>query len=606
MAPGCAPATAAVEECVSSPKPGELERLREAWAANWPDALAAWSAFTKLTMPRWCMTLADEEREGLSGSFAMIRLVDHGVVISIRQVKALGLDAFATEVLAHEIGHHVYAPADLSDNARLFASIRTALPTCERHAAMVSNLYTDLLINDRLQRSAGLDIAGVYAALKSGASDRLWTLYMRIYEVLWSLAPSTLVEGTLDAQIQSDAMLGARVIRAYSKSWLDGAGRFASLLLPYLLEIDEALNKTTQPMPWLDACGAGEGMELPEGMADIDPGEFEGALHPADDAALSGIANDATKALPSSLPQAGARELIGGRKNNYRTPTEYTDLMQALGVKISPKELIINYYRERARPYIIKFPVREVRRASDPLPEGLDVWDVSAPLSAIDWVESVVRSPHIIPGITTVERAYGTTEGARPDVQPVDLYLGVDCSGSMSNPALRLSYPVLAGTVITLSALRAGANVMTCLSGEPGEFTETAGFSRSERDNLGVLTGYLGTGYAYGIGRLKATFLDKPAPKRPVHLLIVTDSDIFHMLHQTKGGWDIAAQAAQIAGGGATVVLEINAAAFVDDNKRLEACGWNVHFVTNQEELVAFARAFSRQKYENLQTRGIA
>ncbi len=37
-----------------------------------------------------------------------------------------------------------------------------ALPTLEAHAPMIANLFTDLLINDRLQRSAELRLAEVF------------------------------------------------------------------------------------------------------------------------------------------------------------------------------------------------------------------------------------------------------------------------------------------------------------------------------------------------------------------------------------------------------------------------------------------------------------
>src|SRR4051794_8008434 len=117
--------------------PKDLTTLKSTWRAAWPAALACWSRFVQLTEPRWCLNEDDEKRENLTGSFAMIRLVDHAVVISLRQVRDAGLDAFATEVLAHEIGHPVYCPADLSDHARVLARTRAGLPTREKLAPMI-------------------------------------------------------------------------------------------------------------------------------------------------------------------------------------------------------------------------------------------------------------------------------------------------------------------------------------------------------------------------------------------------------------------------------------------------------------------------------------
>ena len=62
----------------------DCDALRQSWEEQWEAALAAWSKFTKLSAPRWCVTLDDEKRERLTSSFAMIRLDDHAVVIGLR------------------------------------------------------------------------------------------------------------------------------------------------------------------------------------------------------------------------------------------------------------------------------------------------------------------------------------------------------------------------------------------------------------------------------------------------------------------------------------------------------------------------------------------
>ncbi len=579
----------------------KLESVRDSWRADWEDSLAVWSRFTKLSEPRWVMTAKQESKEGLTDSFAMIRLTDHAVVISFRQVVEKKLERFGKQIMAHEIGHHVYTPADLRDNARLLAYTRAGLPTREHWAGYISNLYTDLLINDRLQRDSGLDMAGVYKALKVTGSDRLWLLYMRIYEVLWSLPAGTLTPGKVDEQLQVDAQLGARVIRAYGKDWLDGAGRFAALCLTYLLEMPEKQIKIVSV--WMDTLDAGAGGEAPDGMVEIDAAELDGAIHPSEDPDLVGLGEvdlDGENASQNKSPSPGGRETVGGQKNKYRSPTEYAELMKSIGVKLSESDLIIKYYRERAVAHVIKFPTREVKEASDPLPEGLDEWDVGSPIAAIDWMETVVKSPVVIPGVTTVERTYGHTEGTSPEKLPVDLFLGVDCSGSMMNPARGLSYPVLAGTVMVLSALRVGARVKVSLSGEPGEYSETDGFIRNEKEVLKTLTGYLGTGYAFGVLRLKDAFLRGEAPRRPTHVLVVTDSDIFHMLGEVKNGWEIAREALEIAGGGGTYVLNMSPDwGYKDEVKRMKDDGWKVHFVPDWKQLIAFTRAFSKEKYES-------
>ena len=132
--------------------PSALEQVAERWLAAWPHALEAWSKFTRLRPPQLCLTRQEAKKEGLTGSFAMIRLTDQAVIVSLPEVVESGVADFPIEILAHEIGHHVLAPSNLTDHGRMIARMRRALPTLERHAPFVANLYTDLLINDRLER----------------------------------------------------------------------------------------------------------------------------------------------------------------------------------------------------------------------------------------------------------------------------------------------------------------------------------------------------------------------------------------------------------------------------------------------------------------------
>jgi hypothetical protein len=572
-----------------------MNELLDSWRAQWPTAISAWSAFTKLSEPRWCLVESDEEREGLTGSFAMIRLNDHAVVISLKQVQELGLQDFGAEVLAHEIGHHVYAPGDLRDAGRLLARIRHGIPTREGMAPMVSNLYTDLLINDRLQRQSGLDIAGVYAQLnrKSPPSDsKLWAFYMRTYEILWNLERGSLANPKWINNVQLEAELGARLVRVYAKDWMRGGGRFGSLVLRFLIEENPEV-----PGDWLDAMASGGGDYVPDGLADIEDDEVDGAIHPAFDPELTGLEVNLDE-TDRDAPGLGGRATTGGQKNNYRSPSGYVELMKSLGVKVSEKELVTAYYRERASHHMIRFPSRISPKSTEPHPEGLDVWDPGSPVSSIDWVESMIRSPIVIPGVTTYERLQGYGPGGEPEREPIDLYLGIDCSGSMGNPAHMLSYPVLAGTVMLLSALRAKARVMVCLSGEPGSFSETDGFIRDERALLTTLTSYLGTGYAFGIKRLEEQFITKKKPERPCHALVISDSDMFMMMRDTANGQEIMEAIPQLCEAGATMVLQLHRAQHEENIAGLEAAGWNVHTVTSMEEVLSFAAAFSRQTWE--------
>jgi hypothetical protein len=575
-----------------------LKDLQARWLAEWPRALAAWSRFTKLSEPRWCFTDAEAKQEGLTESFAMIRLVDHVVVINLALVQKNGLDDFGLEILAHEIGHHVYCPADLNDNARMLARARWGLPTKESFAPMISNLYADLLINDRLQRSERLRLGEVYLALGPGPEgDKLWSLYMRIYEILWSLTRGTLTPALKDDRLEGDAQLGARLIRVYARDWLDGSGKFAALCLPYLLEQTQEQQVLRG---WRDMAQAGQG-GMPQGLTEIEAGERAGAIHPMYDPLITGLEEDEAQAQKTGKEISDSIRGQSGARGQHREPFEYGEILRSLGLKLDQQEIAVRYYKERAAPHLIRFPERKMPESTDPLPEGLERWDIGSPLEDADWMQSVIANPTVIPGLTTVQRTWGTAEGGQPQKEPLDLDLYVDCSGSMPNPQSATSFLTLAGAIIALSALRAGARVQATLWSGARQFITTEGFVRDENRILQILTGYLGGATAFPIHILRDTFQSRTPADRPAHILVISDDGVTTMFQNDErghSGWDIAALALKNARGGGTFVLNL----YWDLEKqpdlvKARAMGWSISVVRTWEDLVKFARDFSRMTY---------
>ena len=571
--------------------------LKEAWLARWPEALALWSRFTKLREPVWCFSEKEAAREHLDESFAMIRLTDHAVILNLAEVKTNRLEDFALEVMAHEIGHHVYCPADLSDQGRMLARMRRALPTKEQHAPLIANLYADLLINDRLQRGANLRMADVYKQLGNDSPDKMWTFYMRIYEVLWSLQKGTIARGPITPTMELDAQLGARLIRAYAKDWMKGAGRFAALCLNYLIESDAAqVQKLIKG--WLDIKNAGLG-GIPEGLIDVDPDEITGAVHPLEDEELSGVSRDSEDSRNGLKPNPDLPSV--GSQGQAREPFEFGEILKGLGVKIDAHELAIHYYRERALPHLIKFPYRQLPESKEPLIEGLDVWDIGSSIDEVDWIESAMVSPAIIPGVTTVQRTYGTSSGSLPEREPLDLDLYVDCSGSMPNPQYSTSFLTLAGAIISLSALRAGSRVKATLWSGKHDFQTTGEFVRNEKAILKILTGYIGGATAFPIHLMRDTFQARNLKDRPVHILVISDDGVdtmFHVDEKGNSGWDVSRMSLENGRGGGTMVLNLwRDWTETPDLVKASKQGWSIHRVQTWEQLVEFARAFSRTKY---------
>ena len=488
-----------------------MNELSETWIKAWPDAIAAWSKYTRLVPATLCPSSAAASREGLEGSFAMIRFADQRVVIDLEYVHRVGLDDYATEILAHEIGHHVYAPANATDNLRLVARIRAALPTMERFVPLVANLYTDLLINDRLQRQSALRMADIYRVLgrQTKQASSVWTVYMRIYEHLWNLPKGSLCGTKLESRAETDAWLGSKVIRVYAREWLQGSGRFAVLMLPYFLEKDPDAQEIESGFS--DLAGANEGCPI-GGIVNIDESESEDAVHPSEDPLITGEdqvpqageavrgAEDADGKMPGDAVGKGSLAL------QAREPYEYGEILKAAGIALSDHDIAIAYYRERALPHILPYPKAPAPENPDPLLEGLDDWGLGDPFDEIDYMQSLIQSPSIIPGLTTVKRVYGNQPGTRQGAVAVDLDIFIDSSGSMPNPQVNTSWLTLAGAIIALSALRAGARVQATLWSGKHQVTQTQGFVRDERQILSVLTDYFGGGTCFPIHCLRDTY----------------------------------------------------------------------------------------------------
>ncbi|MCA1246158.1 VWA domain-containing protein [Massilia sp. MS-15] len=591
----------------TEPDPGATQALLERWHAHWPAALACWSRYTRLHPPRIYTSTAETQWAGLHGSFAMIRLADQGVVVDLQAVRALGLDDYAVEILAHEIGHHVLAPGTASMHLRMLARVRRVLGPLADAAPLVANLYTDLCINDRLQRQCGLRMDEVYRVLgrdgKSAAAGALWALYLRIYEQLWQLAPRSLGGAACEEAAEADAWLGARTVRVYADEPLTGVRRFAALLLPYLPG-KQGLARIPR---WQDTRTAAAGC-APGGLHVLDEdedGEGSGenageALHPAWDVRVTG----------DTAPAAAGGQRSGSACGQAREPFEYGEILRLGGSTLSPREAAMRYYRERALPYLVPFPKRTQRQAPEQQFEGYAPWSLGDPLEDVDWARSLAYCPHPVPGLTLLRRVHGEDASGAAAPLPIDLDLYVDSSGSMPDPQRDTSQMALAGAIVALSALRSGAAVQVTLWSGKREVLATPGFTRDADQVLRVLTGYFGGATCFPIHRLRATYAAGARP-RPTHILMISDDGITSMFDEDErgeSGWTIAARALAAGTAGGTMALNLASgcdaadspwygelAAILERARREQ--GWDIHAVPDLDGLVAFAYAFSHRLY---------
>ncbi|THE05972.1 VWA domain-containing protein, partial [Microbacterium oleivorans] len=122
------------------------------------------------------------------------------VTVDPQMLRTWGVEREAESMFAHEIGHHVLAPATRIDALKIRHQLARALaaagadPVTGEELGLLSNLWTDLLVNTRvalLQRRRGdAEPVGivrlVQATLPAAESeDRLWWVYLRTFELIW-------------------------------------------------------------------------------------------------------------------------------------------------------------------------------------------------------------------------------------------------------------------------------------------------------------------------------------------------------------------------------------------------------------------------------------
>jgi hypothetical protein len=101
---------------------------------------------------------------------------------------------------------------------------------------------------------------------------------------------------------------------------------------------------------------------------------------------------------------------------------------------------------------------------------------------------------------------------------------------------------------------------------------------------------------------LRDTYANRKVTDRAVHLLIVSDDGVTTMFdrdEQNNSGWDISAAALGAARGGGTMVLNLWNE-WTDDKQLVRAHkqGWDIHVVRSLDDLLPFAREFSRRHYD--------
>ncbi|MBP6995505.1 MAG: VWA domain-containing protein [Phycicoccus sp.] len=551
------------------------------------------------------------------------------ITVDPDMIAAFGATNELESVFAHEVGHHVLAPSTRVDALKIRHQLARTLVSAGAvainadHVGLLANLWTDLLINHRLailQRQRGeatregaqepgvIRLSRLIHADSRDTNSRLWWVYLRTYEHLWSLPSGSLclpeppdqppplrddLERTAtaalvdrddeqsrrlrEAQLTADraalelarattthpaldADLLAAVVRTFAADPVGGALRFGVLMAPYVLadgpgagQVDVGGSRAMPGAPGAPAVPQAPGIP---GLPGVSGCAADSA--PATAAELGRILADPRLSAP--LPERGpyARADHGDEEGAVATTRgQAFGLSQTLELYATTDadEVIAAWYRSQAARWVRPYTEQRTAFPSPDLPGPIELWENGDDLADLDWPATLQSSVDLIPGVTTRRRSTLPDEPT-PVESSIELDLYIDSSGSMPRPE-RESAPILAGTILALSVLRGGGRVRVTSFSGPGQVAGTERFSRDASAVIRGLAAYFGMGTTFPLDLLERRYgpLHPPDDTTWRHLVVLSDDGLVSMFGHGNEPYAHVAAAARTKVTTATLIL---------------------------------------------------
>jgi hypothetical protein len=546
----------------------------------WQTALKFWSAFPRAfpapqlhTDPQQLLAL------NLSHDLARVHLRSGSVLLNGLRLKEAGLLTNLPLILAHEAGHLLYSPASILVQRKSLEILQSHLPNAIPELPHLANLWQDLLINQRLYPVHQTDLISLIKALCPSQPPPLWQWVLRGYEYLWYLTPGSLIPISNDPCLEADASDLADLVHAFQNNDLGGLAGFAQLCKTYLDQ---------ESRPFRMREGTAWPSQQPR------PAQFKAGEDKETSPSNAETENPWSLELPKPVSISQHAQTA---QNLHENPQHWQKFWSELGIDISTRASTLIFYREKALPLLAPWKIPMSGPPTDQLPEGLKPWLLDAPVQEIAWVESLLNSPRVVPGLTTVKQRWSHEPEQVPSaVKRLDLYL--DASGSLPDPFLEKAWMVLTGFVLALSALHQGWSVRVTLWSGTNEPIQTQPFSRNESTILTALTHYLGGSTRFPLELFKERYPEHNSLFKPEasYICLLSDQGLLDSLHAEQG-LEIFKKTLKHSHGGGSLFLQWPAEApahmlFAP----LQAQGWSIHPVHTEEDIRSATQALFRQK----------
>jgi hypothetical protein len=534
-------------------------------AECWPRAQAHWSRFLLLQPPAGDST---------QPSIAQINLTTRRVTLHYGMIRKKGLLDCVEAILAHEIGHHVRYPGSLVVHARMCLLEKALLPL---ESYSLTNLFTDLLINDALRPALEEQLVRVYQAFdKEGGweSDPAFFFYLAVYEERWQREPGSLMGrayepfGKAYPNYRAEAQVLGQNLFHLGPNLYTQFLYFVSVVSRYVLPPSREEPIALDPY----ACGCGE---------------------PSADDWADALTADAREreAIRRALAEGWIGNEVAKRMTDRDALARRIHSLPGMGGDDATRvpEVMAAYYRREAERYLLRPPPQR-RFGEATTPTTLDEWEPGDALREVDWPATLLQRGPLFGAAQPLKRQrVAEAEGWEvPLWQPrVEIYL--DVSGSMPDPRLTRNAMTLAAQVLLTGTIRAGGWVRVVLySGAPVPFWE---WCRSEIELSRFLMHYIGGGTAFPFDLLRQSIAECSADQ-PIRI-VITDSDFHHNYEASPANAAAFAEAARVS---PHFVLMLHATG--DKDGRYRRAGAKLITVEELEDYPAMAAALSAALFE--------
>ncbi|WKG04361.1 hypothetical protein [Mycolicibacterium sp. HK-90] len=536
--------------------------------------LVAWRAALDL----WGVELHPPNmvRDSGTGTFAWFAFPP-SISIDLDELNHRGAQRHLASVFAHEVGHHVLSPSTRIVSFKLLQQMARAIVASDPRRAipvtatarMLSNLWSDLLINDRVVRmqrrlnpGTEPDMITLWRTLTAAepVSNAAWWVLMRAYELLWSLPsntlcpndPPTVAEAVRDAararQHVDPATIDVSKVREDLRE-KERAHRAAAMRVRAIQD-ELLLSQPVQPVTdaeyvaqavrtfGADPVGGALtfGMVLvpylvlesmtPDASGLPDGGCAEQGGSPATAAELAQVLADPRLSETPTHPSAAA---IGAAPQDPAPGQQY-GVAQTLDLFAGsdPNAVMLAWYEAQARPWVR--PMRQTGRGlSDRgIPGPLETWELGDDATELDWPATLAVNPVVIPGVTTRRRTQLPDETVTT-TEAVALDLYIDSSGSMPKPE-RGSPAVLAGMILALSVLKGGGRVRVTSWAGRGQVAGDSVYTRDRLEIMRQLTTFFSGATVFPLDLLAARYPSGERTRDELsHLVVLSDDGLASM-----------------------------------------------------------------------------